>query len=149
MPLVYFLPPVTHGDLSGPSPQDETRALGLDIKFNGENFEYTADGDYLMVEGPPALRQAVYHVLITNPGDYKLRPAYGVGIERFVGRPLTSANKEEIKELLRRNLLQMRRIEQVAQIAVETGDDNNSLFIHLTIRAAGRVVRFTPFEFSR
>ncbi len=145
----YFLPPIDHGDLPGPAPQTETRALGRDIKYSGENFEVTADGDYLMVEGPPALRQAVYWCLITNPGDYKLRPRYGVGIERFVGRPLTISNKEEIKELLRLNLLQMRRIEEVSQIAVENGADNNSLFIHLTIRAAGRVVRFSPFEFRR
>ncbi len=149
MPLVYYMPPIDSGDLPGPESQTEARALGRDIKFDGENFGYTADGDYLMVEGPPALRQAVYNCLITTPGDYKLRPQYGVGIERFVGRPLTTANKEEIKELLRRNLLQMRRIEQVAQIAVEVGAENNSLFIHLTIRAAGRVVRFSPFEFRR
>lgn len=149
MPLAYYLPVLSHGNLPGPSPEDQTRALGRDIKFNGLNFEVTSDGDYVLVEGTNALRQAVYNCLITTPSDYKLRPNYGVGIESYVGKPLTNATKEEIKELLRRNLLQMHRIEQVTQLDVTSGDDNNSLFILLTIRAAGRVVRFSPFQFSR
>jgi phage baseplate assembly protein W len=132
-------------------PQARTRtqelAFGRDLKFAGD-YEVAPGGDYVQVEGLAALRQAVYLALITEPGSYKYRPNYGVGIMAFVGKPATSARLEELRARIIGGLQRLRRIEQVKEVAVEQ-TDSYTVKVNLLIIAAGRTVRFNPFEFRR
>lgn len=126
---------------------NQTRAFGQDIKFS-EDTEVTPAGRYVLVQGLPAFRQAVYHALITEPGSYRRFPDYGVGLLRFVGRELTPARVDEVKNRISEGLLKLRRVEAVRELAV-LQLSAYALQVHVALLAAARTVRFQPFDFRR
>jgi phage baseplate assembly protein W len=106
--------------MSGSSPaaptaagQDErARLLGRDILFDGD-YHVTPDGDWQVVEGLAAIRQWIYHCLITNPGEFRARPEYGAGLKRYVKEPKTPALLAQLKTQTRTALLRNKRLQDV------------------------------------
>lgn len=145
--LLYTL----HRRVSGAPPQvssaERVRALGRDLKWAGDT-EIAAAGDYVLVEGDAALRQAIYLCLITSPGQYKYRPLYGVGLLSYLGKPGSPARIEEMKARTREGLQRLRRVESVSEIAIAMLE-THTIKVQLAVKAAGRTVRFDPFTLSR
>lgn len=142
----------TMHDRVTPAPQavrapDLARRFGRDVKF-AVDTEVDPAGRYVMVESTAALRQAVYHVLVTEPGAYRRYPNYGVGLLRYLGKPLTVAAVDEIKNRISAGLLQLRRVDAVREVAVAQ-PDAYTLQAQIAVSAAGRLVRFQPFDFRR
>lgn len=147
MPLSYTMHErVSPAPPAVPAPT-QTKFLGRDIKFDSDT-EVGAAGRYVLVEGAAALRQAVYHVLVTPRGAYRRFPNYGVGLLEVIGRPLTQAGRDELVDQITQGLLQLRRVEAVSAVAL-LQPDPYTLQTQIAIRAAGRAVRFQPFDFRR
>lgn len=132
-------------DLSAEQLQE--RQFGTDIKFEND-YDITSAGDYLLLSGLENLRAAVYRRLLTNPGEYKLVPDYGVGMKRWVKKPDTSANRAEMKTIIEQQLLRDPRIQEIVQIAIESLENQPGVKVGIVLRANGRALRFRPFTFT-
>lgn len=129
------------------TPADRVRALGRDKKWSGDR-EVGHSGDWILVQGDSALKQAIYLCLITVPGEYGYRPEYGAGLLAYIGKPVTEALKDEIKGRIRAALQRLKRIEAVDRISIEA-PDSESLKIHMLIRAVGRPINLDPLLLRR
>jgi phage baseplate assembly protein W len=119
--------------------------LARDIFFDSD-YLVSRDGDWTVVEGTEAMRQALYHRLITSPGEFKMRPDYGVGVLDFVKEAMTAAMVEQLKTRIRTNLLQDRRIQDVA---VSVQQLENALRLNVIVTIKGQRMTFRPFDFAR
>lgn len=128
-----------------PAQVEQGALLGTDIQFKGD-YSANSKGDYVLLSGIEALRQSIVHRLITKPGEFKVRPAYGVGIREWVKKPKTATNILALQNRITDQLSKETRIEQIISVRVESIDDG--LKIALVIRAAGKTLRFQPFLFN-
>jgi phage baseplate assembly protein W len=85
--------------------EQQEQILGKGIFFDGD-YRVTPHGDYLTIEQEEALKQDVYHRLITNPGEYKFRPDYGCGVRAAVNGRMGQAEIDALTNRIRENLLQ-------------------------------------------
>ncbi len=124
---------------------EQLRLLGKDIKFDGDKH-VSPSGDYVLVEGMAAMRQSIYHRLITKPGEYARNPGYGVGIQLYVKRRRTPSVLDELHNRIVDQLSLDPRIEEVVALRVERITDGIRVAIKITV--AGRTLEFRPFEFT-
>ena len=140
----------TQPNLAGAETQaakQQDRLLGQDIlfTFDGE-LPVGSKGDFMLIGGLDNLRQAIYRRLITRPGEYKFVPSYGVGVPSYLKQRRTQTNLKQLEARIRENLLRERRIEQVVDVSIENITDG--IKVNIAVKAAGRFLRFRPFEFS-
>lgn len=124
----------------------QQRQLGTDIFFNGD-LPVSKSGDYIPIAGLENLRLAIIRRLLTRPGEYKFVPEYGVGVQTWVKKRRTPDIIKSLESRIRANLLREKRIDQVVDVAVENITDG--IKINIAVRAAGRFLRFRPFEFAQ
>jgi phage baseplate assembly protein W len=124
---------------------ERARLLARDIRFDSD-YTVAPKGDWATVEGPEAMRQAVYQRLITSPGEYRARREYGVGIMDFLKEAMATAMVAELKTRVRANLLQDRRIQDVL-VTVE--EKENALRLNIAVTIKGQRMTFRPFDFAR
>lgn len=133
-----------------PVPADEgTRDLfGYDIFFRGDSV-VTAGGDYGRIGGRDNLRAAIYRRLITRPGEFRFRPDYGVGVQTYVKKALTTATSDSLRARIIDQLSQDRRIDSV-DVAIELVSVNGLpvLKVHIKVQAGGEPRTFEPFTFA-
>lgn len=118
---------------------------GTDIHFRND-YSLDRTGDYILDVGIEALREAIYRRLITRPGEYKHVPSYGVGVQTYLKSRTTSDNIERLKSAIRTQVLKDPRVEAIEDLEVVSTEYTTT--IGLKIRAAGKALRFTPFEFT-
>lgn len=123
----------------------DRRALGSDIVFDND-YHIDGDGDYETISGIPALRQAIYHRLKTRPGEFRIRPDYGVGVELYIKKVASSSNISALKSKIESELSKEPRIESVDEILVS--QSQGLLQIQVTIAAKGRKLTFRPYNFT-
>jgi phage baseplate assembly protein W len=80
-----------------------------------------------LIGGLGNLRQAIYHRLITNPGELFAHPEYGAGLEEYVSAPFDLQMKNEIMSRIKRQLKLEPRIFKVNYIRLRTGDSNTQI----------------------
>lgn len=136
---------VSNGDLSA-ADAEIRKQFGTDIYFEND-YRLTARGDFALLDGIANLRQAIYHRLITRPGEYKFVPEYGVGIQTYVKRKRTVTNKDLLTNNIREQLLRDKRIADVPQIVIE--DIKDGIQVGIVVVAAGKALRFRPFQFTK
>lgn len=124
---------------------EQLRLLGQDIFFDGD-MHVTPAGDYVLVSGMEALRQAIYRRLVTRPGEYRVRPSYGVGVQDYVKKRRLASTLDELKVAITDQLSFDQRIDEVADVVVEYISDG--IKVGIAIRAAGETLRFRPFDFT-
>lgn len=122
------------------------RLFGTDIYFDND-YLITDKGDFQLLKGVANLRQAIYHRLITRPGEYKFVSDYGVGITSYVKRKRTRSNLDRMENAIRDNLLRDPRISDISKISVEY--IINGIKIGVAIAVAGKVLLFRPYEFTK
>lgn len=105
-------------------------------------------GDLTIVEGAEALRQAVIRRIITAPGDWALLPNYGAGGRLYIKAKNTQANRDELAERIRAQLLQEQRIERVGQIIVENLEDTPGIKISVQFVPKGATRPEDNFEIT-
>jgi uncharacterized protein len=60
----------------------------LDVPDSGGNLDYSADTQ--------CLREALWNVLMTNPGERLMRPSFGAGLNQWIGQPNTQSTRQLI-----------------------------------------------------
>jgi phage baseplate assembly protein W len=130
---------------TGSAEEQSAILLGKDILFDGD-FRVSATGDYILLEGKEALRQAIYRRLLTRPGEYRARPEYGVGVLDFVKRRRVQSTLDELRQRVVDQLSLDSRISEVVDVVGENIDDGFKLLI--IVRVAGETLQFAPFNFT-
>lgn len=123
-------------------------ALGVDIFFDGD-YHVSAAGDYILVRGLPAFIQAIYHRIMTKPGELAARPGYGVGAAAFVKKRTRPAELDELNQRLVDQLSLEPRVQEIVDTAVEPLEEGvPGINISLRIRAADTVLDFRPLALT-
>lgn len=119
-----------------------------EIAFRDGVAPLDATGDYATVSGEAALWQAITVCLATRPGEWKLRPDFGVGANDFVKKPATQSNRDELRRRVVDQLSRMRRIEKVESVNVNRITVNGKVIdrVEIVARAFGRPIVFRPFD---
>lgn len=137
------------GGVIPPSPE-EAEIYGRDLYFDG-NLTVTGAGDYATVDGVENLRRAILRRLMVRPGEYRLRPDYGVGVPLYVKKRLTDSVRSELRDRIVTQLQRDPRVEKVLEVSVSsvTVGDTPYLRILVRVQARGKRVEFAPFLFSQ
>jgi phage baseplate assembly protein W len=125
---------------------------GTDIIYDSHNdngFQVGPNGDYTEMNGIGNLRNWIYHCLITDKGEFKPRPEYGVGILSKVKQKMTANNLRAIQADIISNLLQDSRISAVeVTIQSELVNGNNIVLITVIPTVGGQKIGVPPFTFG-
>jgi phage baseplate assembly protein W len=121
----------------------ELALFGEDLLFT-DDLQVTASGDYALVSGMAALRQSILNRLVTAPGEYAVRPDYGVGVRKWVKKRLTRFEQDNLRQTIIEQLGQEDRIEKVNEVTVERDDigTNTGVKISVRVTAIGREQSF-------
>jgi uncharacterized protein len=80
-------------------------------------------GGLLYAEGPEKVRQSIYIILDTEPGERIMRPSFGCGLRRYLMKPNTTATRALIQRDVERALGAWEPRISLTAVAVEPGDD--------------------------
>lgn len=127
------------------TPFDQRSQLGRDLLWKG-GLVPTSAGDYAVVDGVKALRQSLLHRLVTQPGEWPLRPTYGVGAVAFVYETLTDARAAELMARINQQFLQDPRVDKVTVNLVSRDDETGELIIKVEVEVKSTRVVLTPFS---
>lgn len=103
--------------------------------------QITPHGDWLIVDGIEALRQAIIRRIITSPGEWKTLPGYGVGARDYVKARNIRATRDELTNRIRDQLMQDARIAKVEQVVVEASEHTLRINVQISPRALGNAAR--------
>ena len=89
------------------------------------------DGDLAYEEGAEKVRQAIWIVLDTEPGERVMRPTFGCGLRRFLMKPNSPATRALIAQDVARALSAWEPRIAVQQVRADPGDDPAMVLIHV------------------
>lgn len=135
-------PSATDAVVSG----DGRARSGRDVLFVDNDIPLDARGDFKTVDGEAALRQAILIMLITSPGEYKLRPNFGIGALQFVKKAASKTIRDELRRRIFDGLSRDSRIEKVLDVVIERQATPALVRVSITARAFGRVINFVPYQ---
>jgi phage baseplate assembly protein W len=81
------------------------------------------DGDLAYEEGAEKVRQAMWIVLDTEPGERVMRPTFGCGLRRFLMKPNSAATRALIAQDVARALAAWEPRVAVQEVRADPGDD--------------------------
>ena len=153
--MAHFSPYFTFpfgGDLTGgKNLTDKINAqfFGVDLLFTND-LHVTPKGDWQIIDGLENLRQAIYRRLQVKPGEFRVRPDYGVGVASYVKKAMPKSRIDELRQRIITQLAKDKRIDRVVSVEVfpSTGADGAVLKIRITVAVLGVTVRFKPFSFA-
>jgi phage baseplate assembly protein W len=82
---------------------------------------------------------------MTAPGEFAVRPEYGVGVRFYVKRRMGKATLDELRQRIEDQLAKEDRIERVIEAKVEAAQFGNStgVKIYVKVQALGQEQRFS------
>jgi phage baseplate assembly protein W len=83
------------------------------------------------VEGPEKVRQSIWIILETEPGERLMRPHFGCGLRRYLMKPNTSANRALMKRDVERTLKAWEPRIRLESVSVDAGDEPSLVLIHI------------------
>lgn len=103
------------------------------------------EGDLPWEEGPDKVRQAIWIVLDTEPGERVMRPRFGCGLRRYLMKPNTPATRALIRHDVERAVAAWEPRVRLAGVEVSPGDDPALVVVevryeHLRDGRAGNLV---------
>jgi phage baseplate assembly protein W len=87
----------------------------VDVDPAGHGLAYTA--------GPEKVRQSLWIILDTEPGERIMRPAFGCGLRRYLGRPNTVAVRALIRHDVERAIAACEPRVALRGVDVAPGED--------------------------
>lgn len=90
-----------------------------------------AAGDLAYDEGPEKVRQAIWIVLDTEPGERVMRPTFGCGLRRYLMKPNGVATRALIGQDVAGALAAWEPRITVQSVSVDGGDDPALVLIHV------------------
>lgn len=105
------------------------KLLGVDlVDFRFEfDLAWGSDDDYQLIAGLGNLRQAIYHRLITNPGELFAHPEYGAGLEEFVSAPFDLQTKNDLISRIKQQVMMEPRVFKCNYVRLRTGDKDTAI----------------------
>ena len=83
------------------------------------------------VDGPDKVRQSIWLILETEPGERTMRPTFGCGLRRYLMKPNTSATRALMQRDIERALSSWEPRIKLDEISVEAGDDPSLVMIQV------------------
>lgn len=147
----YLVTPTPPGAGGGPA-ELPGGSIGRDIWLDvstaaGADRYVTARGDWKLCDAEVALRQSLLRRLVTNPGEWKTKPGYGVGARMYVKARNTRAVRDELAGRISSQFLEDERVICVDQVVVDLSVAG-VLRIRSTIEARIRAARPNPLIFA-
>lgn len=84
-----------------------------------------------VVSGPEKVRQAIFTVLDTEPGERVMRPDFGCGLRRYLMAPNNPATRAGIEQALSAALARWEPRIKIVDIAVTSTDDRAMVLIEI------------------
>ncbi len=114
----------------------------------GWNFPVAPDprtGSLLYLSGPDKVRQSIWIILDTEPGERIMRPTFGCGLRRYLMKPNTSATRALIQYDVQQGLALWEPRINVQSVLVSPGDDPSLVliqvaYIHTSDRRADSLI---------
>ena len=75
------------------------------------------------VEGPEAVRQSIFLILETEPGERVMRPTFGCGLRRYLMKPNTTATRTLIQRDVEMALASFEPRIRTTEVRVDPGED--------------------------
>ncbi len=76
-----------------------------------------------MLDGPEKVRQSIYLILETEPGERLMRPAFGCGLRRYLMLPNTVATRSLLAREVETALARWEPRIRLTGVRVEAGED--------------------------
>lgn len=80
-------------------------------------------GTIPLVDGPEKVRESIWIILETEPGERVMRPQFGCGLRRYLMKPNTPATRALMQRDVERALASWEPRIQVSEVRVEPGED--------------------------
>lgn len=121
---------------------------GEEILFDTD-LQLAPNGDYILVSGMAAVRQAIRIRLTTRPGELPWAPEFGCGVLDYLGETGTASKLAELRGRIRDQLLQDPRLSSISAVEANDSVINGVRVLKISIRAqaAGLDVGAEPFVF--
>ncbi len=106
----------------------------LQMLGRGWNFPVRPDtrsGALDFASGPDKVRQSIWLILDTEPGERIMRPDFGCGLRRYLMKPNTTATRALIQHDVELALAQWEPRVEVRLVDVEPGDDPALVLIQI------------------
>ena len=97
----------------------------------GQPLVPDAGGRLPVVSGPEKVRQAIYTLLDTDPGERVMRPDFGCGLRRYLMQPNTPATRAGIEREITQALTRWEPRVRLVDIAVTPTDDRAMVLIEI------------------
>lgn len=97
----------------------------------GLPFAPDANGRLPVVDGPEKVRQSIFIILDTEPGERVMLPEFGCGLRRFLMQPNNGATRSQIEREIGLALQRWEPRIKVSQVDVSPGDDPALVLIEI------------------
>ena len=84
-----------------------------------------------LASGPDKVRQAIYTILDTDPGERVMRPDFGCGLRRWLMHPNNPTTRAAIQRDINQALLRWEPRVKVVEVAVTPTDDRAMVLIEI------------------
>jgi uncharacterized protein len=74
-------------------------------------------------EGAEKVRQSIWLILDTEPGERVMRPTFGCGLRRYLMKPNSAATRDLLRDDVARALAAWEPRIDVAQVSVDEGEE--------------------------
>ena len=103
----------------------------------------TATGQIQLAEYEDLVRQPIWTILATAPGERVMRPDFGCGLHNFVFAPASASTQGQIASAVRRSLIEWEPRIDVLDVAVFPDDAlPNRLFVQVNYQVRTTNNRF-------
>jgi hypothetical protein len=107
---------------------DRYKRLGQGL---GQPIAPDAQGRLPVVSGPEKVRQAIFTILDTEPGERVMRPSFGCGLRRYLMQPNNPATRAGIERDINQALALWEPRIKVLDVAVNPTDDRAMVLIDI------------------
>lgn len=107
---------------------DRFQRLGQGL---GQPIAPDAEGRLPLVAGPEKVRQAIYTLLDTDPGERVMRPDFGCGLRRYLMHPNNPATRAGIAREITQSLMRWEPRVKLVDVAVKPTDDRAMVLIEI------------------
>lgn len=97
----------------------------------GQPIAPDAQGRLPLVDGPEKVRQSIFTILDTEPGERVMRPDFGCGLRRYLMQPNSPATRAGIARDIGNALSRWESRIKVIDVAVNTTDDRATVLIEI------------------
>ena len=107
----------------------------LKLLGTGWNFPVAPDprvGGLQYMQGPEKVRQSIWIILDTEPGERIMRPTFGCGLRRYLMKPNTSSTRALIQHDVQLALSIFEPRVDLQEVRVDPGDDPSLVLIQIS-----------------